>query len=138
MPALIKDFQAVEKPPPGELVAAVRARNKELVLELLERGADPNDDEKGCALIHAACKGLPEIARLLIKHGADINKTDSFGATPLMYAAHDSVEVLRVLLDAGAALQIKADFIYKTALDWAKSPNGCEEAVQLLEAAPAR
>lgn len=57
-----------------------------LVEELLDRGADVNsaDPDDGSAALHkAAFLGNEEMARMLIKRGADQNQEDGSGRTPL-------------------------------------------------------
>jgi len=57
-----------------------------------------------------------DIAHLLIKYNADLNRQDKMGKTPLHYAC--TYEQARLLLDAGAKLDI-ADDDGKTPLDYA-------------------
>lgn len=48
--------------------------------------------------------------KALIEQSADVNATDNEGATPLMFAAaRDSVEVVEILLDAGAVIDAADD-----------------------------
>lgn len=58
-----------------ELIKAVKSRDIKRVIELLERGANPNaKDEYGWTpLHHAAKKGSVDIAKLLINKGANVN-----------------------------------------------------------------
>eukprot|EP00899_Mesostigma_viride_P003108 jgi/Mesvir1/12799/Mv22849-RA.1 len=52
---------------------------------------------------HAAEAGNPEVIRVLLKHGASVNKRNQFGQTPLMIACrYGKVEGARVLLECGA------------------------------------
>jgi len=45
----------------------------------------------------------PEVVQLLLKAGANLNSSDNFGWTALMYASHyGHVEVVQLLLNAGA------------------------------------
>jgi ankyrin repeat protein len=51
---------------------------------------------------------LPEIARMLIDAGADVNIQDENGLTPLHWCAYKNLpEILRMLLDAGADVNIQ-------------------------------
>ena len=53
-----------------------------------------------------------DIVRLLIAHGADVNAQSSSGNTPLMYAcAGGHEDVVRVLLEAGAHVEVSLSFI---------------------------
>jgi ankyrin repeat protein len=80
--------------------------NVEMCRMLLERGADieckdyNNDDTP---LIMAARQKKPGVMKLLLKAGADPNKTNKFGETPLCEAVKaDSPEEIQILLAAGA------------------------------------
>lgn len=59
-----------------------------LVKQLLECGADPNEESKNKKSILSAAieRNLCEIVEELIKHGADVNFIDSKGVSPLGYA----------------------------------------------------
>jgi ankyrin repeat protein len=80
------------------------------VEQLLQRGADPNqaDSAGATALLWA----MPDIdkARLLLKHGANVNtKSATLGRTPFLIAAAypGTVSLLELLLAQGADLRAK-------------------------------
>jgi ankyrin repeat protein len=75
--------------------AAGVAGNPELTRLLLERGANPDDDE---SLYHAACRDDPACLRLLVEHGA---KAPGTNALPAAIGRGDA-EAVRLLLQAGA------------------------------------
>jgi len=57
------------------------------------------------ALQDTAILGDVKSVRMLLAHGADVNATDSFGRTPLMYAAGSDVlpvEAVKLLIERGA------------------------------------
>ena len=49
-----------------------------------------------------------EIVRMLIEAGADINKLTNDGSTPMRYAAQGHPEATKILIDAGADLNISS------------------------------
>ena len=68
---------------------------------LLEHGdLRPEDPELRDALLHA---GDPEMVRLLIEHGADVNARDRYGRTPYMRAARFRDPATKELLAASGA-----------------------------------
>lgn len=118
-------------PPQGKTIAfaAVDTGKVELVRALLEAGADAKavNDYGIAPLDEAARVGQIEMCKLLLAAGADPNNAAS--GYPMLYGPinENQVEVVRLLLDAGAKLGAqKADL-----LEAAKSP----EMRALLEAA---
>ena len=93
--------------------------HKEVVQVLLDHGADV--EKKGqfdtVPLHHAACGGSAEVSKLLLARGASPNFANVRGWTPLHWACKIRIfrktrleahlEVIRVLLDAGADPTIK-------------------------------
>jgi len=84
------------------LYFAVDRNDKFLVMMLLDLSADPNSKLTltGQTLLHqAAIKGYLDIARILIKHDAEVNAKDIYLCTPCQWAAFfghtDLVELLR-------------------------------------------
>ncbi len=62
------------------------------------------------ALQGVAVVGDLKAVRLLLDHGADVNAFDSFGRTPLMYAAISDVlplDIVKLLIDRGANVNAK-------------------------------
>lgn len=61
-------------------------------------------DESGLSLLHWACdRGREDIAKLLIKYGANVNIMDSEGEMPIHYALlNENEEILKILLKSGA------------------------------------
>jgi cytohesin len=83
-------------------------------------------DAEGKTPLHLAPEGsysedpnvtprLPDVARLLLGHGADVKTQDNDRSTPLHTAArHGRIEVVRVLLEHGADVG-EEDYDCKTA-----------------------
>jgi ankyrin repeat protein len=90
------------------LHCAVVGGHVETVRLLLERGAPPDARDKRGNTPLALIQDSPEVARLLVDHGADPN-ADLGGWTVMFYLAmFQSPEVLAPLLDAGGDLRAKA------------------------------
>src|SRR5689334_15083730 len=81
--------------------------NYELTLKkLLEAGQDPNELEPnmgGTPLHFAAAFGHPEAASILIRAGAQVDKRDVRGSTPLRTAVvEDKIRAVSCLIEHGA------------------------------------
>jgi len=89
-----------------------------LVKLLLAAGAEVNPKRPDFGPLHQAARnGRPSIVRVLLQHGADVNQSHrppgEGGYTPAFMAAYfmeageeDRVKVLRLLIDAGAQLDL--------------------------------
>ncbi|HEX5888802.1 MAG TPA: ankyrin repeat domain-containing protein [Pyrinomonadaceae bacterium] len=103
---------------------------------LLERGMNPNHmNWRGFTLLHdMGHTGDLAKARLLIEHGADVNRVDDeYRSTALGYAARwGHVELVKLLLDCGADAD-RSGAPWATPLAWARKKNQAE-VEQVLEA----
>ena len=105
---------------PLEVADAAKAGNVTAVREWLESGGDPNDtDGRGCTpliRVVGAARVISEahldLARLLLSHGADVNKSDTDSFTPVHCCAifpkqSSRGPLIQLLLDAGADVNAK-------------------------------
>lgn len=88
--------------------------HKDLVKQLLDKGADPNipaNNQFRVTPLHSACAiSNIEIARLLIENGADIHARQMHGVTPLHSAAHNGqTKLAKLLIERGAEINAKMD-----------------------------
>ena len=102
------------------MIAAIKGR-LDLARGLIERGAEVN--KPGWTPLHYAATfpgpAAPDMTRLMLEHHAYIDAESPNGTTPLMMAAmYGSPEAVKVLIQAGADLNIKNQ-LGMTALDFA-------------------
>ena len=94
------------------LVEAALAGNKEIVILLIEKGADPaGRDGKGFTALHASAHmGHVNIVELLIEQGVDVNDQDNTSRIAPLHAAaeRDYQDVARVLLLNDVNLNLKS------------------------------
>ena len=99
---------------------AVRNGDSAQAQQLLQTGADPNvTDECGIPVItYGAALARPELMKLLISSGADINSIDSFYRKPPLLWVIDSLleengedvcAVAKLLISAGAKVNLKGE-----------------------------
>lgn len=63
------------------------------------------------AMHYAAASNSPEIIKMLVEKGTDINTQDENGFTPLMYAImHHANDAAKFLVEAGADLSIVSKY----------------------------
>lgn len=118
----------------GELHDAVRAEDKMGVEALLASDADVNESDFifGTALHVAVSEGNTQIARTLIRHGADVEAvSEQQGSRSLHLASQfGNAAMLAILLDSGADIEAH-DHHQRTALHRAAGA-GHVDVVQLL------
>lgn len=60
---------------------------------LISKGADIKArSKKGCTPLHIAAAGRPQITKLLIEAGADVNALDENGLSPLVYSLKECID----------------------------------------------
>lgn len=83
----------------------------ELAELIINKGADVNQAEVAepyystngyTALMWAANRGKKPLVEMLMKYGADVNRQSENGATALTSTAPESLDIVRLLLEAGA------------------------------------
>jgi ankyrin repeat protein len=118
------------------LMECGRTGNVETVKLLLSHKADPNakETQQGqTALMRSVAGKHPDVARLLIDHGADVRARSKSGFTALLFASQQGdVASARVLLAAGADVN-EATPKNGTALVVAAASGWEEFAIFLLE-----
>jgi hypothetical protein len=71
-------------------------------------------------LLEAVRKGDAVRVKALLAQGVDVNAKSPYGATGLFFAAdRGNVEIVKILLDHGANVNVKDTFYGATALSWA-------------------
>jgi len=95
-----------------------------MVTLLLKKGADPNEvDSDGVSTLSSSViSNHPDITRMLIRAGAQVNRVDPLGMTPLLYAASidfGDTAAIEALMTAGADIRQK-DKQGRTALELAE------------------
>lgn len=116
------------------LIKAIRGNFLNLVLNLINKGADVN--YKGfqghTVLMGAVYPAKEDIVKVLIENGANVNDSDIFGSTVLMEAVlGGNLRVIKLLLDNGADLKAK-DNMGQDVFKYAGYGDEREEILSLL------
>lgn len=75
------------------------------VTDILNKGIDSNvaDEQGRTAAMIATYGNFPDVVKVLIEHGADINRRDHMENNPFLYAgAEGYLKILRLTIEAGA------------------------------------
>ncbi len=129
----IQADQPTIRPIPAELVTAIRNGDVPAIRKLLNGGIDVNsrDLDGNTALMMASLYAGPECVDLLLKKGADANASNKAGATPLIRAA-TNYDKAKLLIAAGARVQVRTADLGNTPLILAARRNGNSQTVKLL------
>jgi ankyrin repeat protein len=126
--------------PTDDLFQAITNKDVNAVRAALDRGASVNALARNIVnignispLSHAVSHDAPEIVKLLLDRGADVNfKFPLGGGSCLSTAAlHGNAAIVQLLLDHGAAIDVKEDIMGFTPLMEASS-SGHDDVVKLL------
>ena len=129
-----EEFEKAAKPQVGELIKACKNIDIARVKELLEQGADinENDNSGDTALIWFSVMGNADVVQMLIEKGAALDKQTKEGNTALGMASFFGLaDIAQMLIDAGAKIDEK-NKDGKTALDNARE-KGHDVIVAMLE-----
>jgi ankyrin repeat protein len=120
-----------------KLYAAIRADDLHGLKILLRPEVNPDaaDSREITPLMSASAVGSVDSMKTLIAYGADVNATNAFGSTALMWSASDAKKV-KLLLDCGADVN-KTSKAGRTALMVAALSNPSASIVRMLLAAGA-
>lgn len=119
---------------------AINGRHPLMVQLLLRRDIKPDVEGKaGEGMqaeeipLHLACSlGLTDIARMCLKRGARIDRTDPLSRTALYYC-YESTDTARMLLEKGASLS-HTDRYYRTPLDaFLMDLDKCKHPYQMIK-----
>ncbi|KAF3404892.1 Ankyrin repeat domain-containing protein 23 [Talaromyces pinophilus] len=110
---------------PEDLIKAIKKGDLPVVQGYLDNGVHPNarhlNDEqyqRRPLLSYAALHGHTQMMELLIKHGADVDKRDLNGRTPLSWATeYCQFKAAKLLIDHGAKINAEDDE-WGTPLSW--------------------
>jgi ankyrin repeat protein len=121
-----------------ELIDAAKSGDVREVERLIRSGVHLNisrdDDDGWSALVMASYWNHPEVVKLLIRSGADLNIRGDGGKTALIFASRfNNIEVVKLLIRSGADLNIRDNW-GSTALIWASLHNQIEVVKLLIEA----
>ena len=85
-----------------------------LVQKLIDEGHDVNETDKNCsnhkaALHYASSENKPEVVKILIDSGADVNIKDDYTSTAPLHisASNGYTRVTQLLLENGAEVDLK-------------------------------
>lgn len=94
------------------LELAIRNGDPDVVRWLLDAGADLNSVQTDGGSLFAINGGdTVEMVGMLVAHGADVNRTDSRGKTPLIrFASNDGSDLLQAFIDRGARMNAQDHF----------------------------
>jgi len=127
------DVNAINNDYETALMLAVYKNYKDIVKLLLNKGANPNIQDRvgNTALMFAVNKGYKDIVKLLLNKGADPNLQTEYGNTALIWATkRTNKDIVKLLLNKNADINIQ-NKLGSTALILATKKNN-KDIVELL------
>jgi ankyrin repeat protein len=122
---------AFAQEPSDRFYTAIRENNLPVLRSLLKSTDANTRDKRGTTpLMYAAASGSIDSMRAILAAGANVNATNDFGATALMWGITDA-EKVRALLAAGADVRAKSK-MGRTPLYLAAANDGSSATVKLL------
>jgi ankyrin repeat protein len=122
---------AFAQDPADRFYSAVRGNDLAAVRSMIQsNGVNVRDQRGTTPVMYAAAYGSAEALRTIIAAGADVNATNDFGATALMWGITDA-EKVRMLVAAGADVRAKSK-MGRTPLYLAAANDGSSATVKLL------
>jgi len=118
------------------MLFASKSGDKELVLLLLDKGFDVNEQlggENDSALVVALARGHSDVLQLLLDYGADVNLQvgGDYGSALVAASCMEEEDAIKLLLDYGADVNLQVGGVYGNALE-AASWGGNKGAIELL------
>ena len=109
----------------NKTIETVENIEEEVIEEFIQLGGDVNqctNENQSPMMIAATHRSSPEVINLLARYGADANKQDSYGLTPLMrILKHPQLSmrksVVKALIDMGCDLTDLKNIQGQTAID---------------------
>jgi len=131
--------KVTEKVNPEDFFKSLRDNDVAKVKEYLAKDptlvkATTSDFLKETGLAIAAFDGYKEIAALLLEKGADPNVYDEMGVAPILGAARTNrADIIQLLIDNKADINIKKKETNETALHYAAEYNSGDAAMILID-----
>lgn len=116
-----------------EAGAAEPELDEEQRIEAAYMRGDPAGPPPPGLIVRAASNGRPDVAALLLEHGADVNETDGRATAMHEAALRGDADMVELLLSAGADATIRDGMYDATPAGWAEH-SGFDELAEMLRA----
>ena len=85
-----------------------REQLKQIIIDLIQKGADPNLKYNKTALMYAVEYNDDDMINFLLDNGANFDATNNYGHTTLMYAILHKIDKVKLLISMGADVTKKS------------------------------